>query len=590
MNQLGFRESTRSGLSFGTDDLVTPDTKIKILAEAEKKVLKLRKHYERGVITGNERYNQVLDAWTHAREEITNEMMTAMQHDDRGGSGYVNPVFLMSKSGARGGIEQIRQLAGMRGLMAKPTGEIIETPIKANFREGLTVLEYFSSTHGARKGLADTALKTADSGYLTRKLADVAQNVVITKHDCGTTQGSTKGVIYRGEKVEVRLADAIKGRVSRQNIVNPITDEFIVREGELITAEIARRVEQMGLEKIQVRSPMTCDATLGICRLCYGMDMSTGALVEEGMAVGIIAAQSIGEPGTQLTMRTFHIGGSVDTTIEENETLCTKDGVVKFARVRAVRNQEGQNIVLARNAEVAVLDHKGRELEKFVIPNGAVLQVEEDQEVKANSVLCTWDPHSIPILAEVSGKVRYEDIVEGETIKIEREKGGKTRRLIIDHKGDFHPQIVLEDADGKPLDVYYLPEKAVIEVEEGASVKAGSPVAKMPREATGVSDITGGLPRITEIFEARKPKDPAVMAEIDGVVELLKEKKRGKRTIVVRSESGIEREALGAARQAFPGSLWRHCEVGTCPGRRPLGAARYSSHFRRRGGTAISAA
>ena len=294
MNQLGFRESTRSGLSFATDDLVTPDSKERIIGEAEKEVLKFRKHFDRGVITEQERYNKVLETWTHAREQITKNMMQAMEHDDRGGTGYVNPVFLMAHSGARGGVEQIRQLAGMRGLMAKPTGEIIETPIKANFREGLTVLEYFSSTHGARKGLADTALKTADSGYLTRKLADVAQNVVITAADCGTTRGITKGVIYRGEQVEVRLATAITGRVSRHNIMNPVTDELIVKENDLITVERARKIEEMGLEKIQVRSPMTCDASLGVCQGCYGMDMSTGAMVEEGMAVGIIAAQSIG--------------------------------------------------------------------------------------------------------------------------------------------------------------------------------------------------------------------------------------------------------------------------------------------------------
>ncbi len=325
MNKIGFQQSTLSGLSFATDDLVTPSTKTKHIAEADKQVLKYKKLYDRGVITEQERYNQVLDTWTHARERITAEMMDAMKSDERV-EGYVNPVYLMAHSGARGGIEQIRQLAGMRGLMAKPTGEIIETPIKANFREGLTVLEYFSSTHGARKGLADTALKTADSGYLTRKLADVAQNVVVTVHDCGTTQGVTKGVIYRGEKVEVRLAEAINGRVSRQNIVNLVDDEIIVRENELITPEIGRKIEELGLERIQVRSPMTCEASLGVCRLCYGMDLSTGTLVEEGMAVGIIGAQSIGEPGTQLTMRTFHIGGTVNTSVEESETLAKRGG------------------------------------------------------------------------------------------------------------------------------------------------------------------------------------------------------------------------------------------------------------------------
>jgi DNA-directed RNA polymerase subunit beta' len=562
MNQLGFRESTRSGLSFATDDLVTPLSKTRILADAEKTVLKFRKLYERGVITELERYNQVLDAWTHAREQITTEMMQAMETDDRGGNGYVNPVFLMAHSGARGGIEQIRQLAGMRGLMAKPTGEIIETPIKANFREGLTVLEYFSSTHGARKGLADTALKTADSGYLTRKLADVAQNVVVTQHDCGTTQGITKGVIYRGEKVEVKLSAAVVGRVSRQNIVNPVTDEVIVRESELITPEIARRIEEMGLEKIQVRSPMTCDAGLGVCRLCYGMDLSTGSLVEEGMAVGIIAAQSIGEPGTQLTMRTFHIGGVAGTHVEDHDIKCKKEGIVRFTRMRFVTTDEGNDIVLTRNAEMSLLDAKGRELEKYEIPTGAMLKVKDGQVVKSGTVLCQWDPHSIPILAEVSGKVRYEDMVEGETLRIEKDASGHVRRMIMDHKGELHPQVVLEDADGKPLDVYYLPERAHIEVAEGQFVSAGSVLAKTPREASGITDITGGLPRVTEIFEARKPKEQAVMAEIDGTVEILGEKRRGKRTIIVRSESGIEREHLVPHGKRFLVHAGDHVKAG----------------------------
>ena len=375
MNQLGFREATRSGLSFATDDLITPEAKSRIIAAAEKEVLRKNKLYQRGIITEGERYNQVLDAWTHAREQITTEMMSALENDFRQG-GYVNPIFLMAHSGARGGVEQMRQLGGMRGLMAKPSGKIIETPIKANFREGLTVLEYFSSTHGARKGLADTALKTADSGYLTRKLADVAQNVVITMDDCGTTQGITKGIIYRGEKVEVSLADSIRGRVSRTNIVNPITDEVIVSENELVTADIARKIEELGLEKIQVRSPMTCDAPLGICRRCYGMDLSTGSLVEEGMAVGIIAAQSIGEPGTQLTMRTFHIGGVGQHDVEESDIKAKRGGIVKYTRLKVVTTDEGQKIVLARNGEVSLVDEKGRELEKYEVPAGAILKVE----------------------------------------------------------------------------------------------------------------------------------------------------------------------------------------------------------------------
>ncbi|HEX4130623.1 MAG TPA: DNA-directed RNA polymerase subunit beta' [Pirellulales bacterium] len=543
MNRFGFRSATRSGLSFATDDLITPPSKGRIIGDAEKTVLKFQKLYQRGVITEVERYNQVLDAWTHARERITTEMMAELESDTRF-AGYVNPIYLMAHSGARGGVEQIRQLAGMRGLMAKPSGKIIETPIKANFREGLSVLEYFSSTHGARKGLADTALKTADSGYLTRKLADVAQNVVITQHDCGTTQGITKGVIYRGEKVEVRLSDSIRGRVSRANIVNPITDEVIVKENDLITTAVARRIEDLGLEKIQVRSPMTCDASLGVCRCCYGMDLSTGSLVEEGMAVGIIAAQSIGEPGTQLTMRTFHIGGVGQRAVEDKESRAKKGGLVKFTRLKVVRNDEGHLVVLTRNGEISLLDPKGRELEKYDVPAGAILRVSENQEVQPGAVLCEWDPHSIPILAEVGGRVRYEDVIENETMRSEKDPSGHVRKVIIEHKGDLHPQVIIEDESGKILEFVYLPEKANIEVIEGEQITAGKLLAKTPREVAGTQDITGGLPRVTEIFEARKPKDPAVIAEIDGTVELLGEKRRGKRTIIVRSESGIEREHL----------------------------------------------
>jgi DNA-directed RNA polymerase subunit beta' len=556
LKSLGFKRSTLAALSFGITDIRTPESKATILDEGQKKADKIEKNYRMGAITDQERYAQLLDIWAHCRKLVTDDLMAALENDHRDNEGrpvppktpgtlrYLNPISMMEKSKARGSVDQIRQLGGMRGLMAKPSGEIIETPIKANFREGLSVLEYFSSTHGARKGLADTALKTADSGYLTRKLADVAQNVVVTMHDCGTTQGITKGVIYRGEKVEVKLSAAITGRVSRQSIVNPITDEIIVRESELITPEIARKIEELGLERIQVRSAMTCEAPLGVCRSCYGMDLSTGAMVEDGMAVGIIAAQSIGEPGTQLTMRTFHIGGTVSTTVEESETKAKKDGIVKFTRMRFVANEEGKNVVLTRNGEISLLDAKGRELEKYEVPNGAILMVNENQEIKAGTVLCQWDPHSIPILSEVAGKVRYEDVVEGETLRLEKDPSGHMRRLIMEHKGELHPQIVLEDAEGKPLDVYYLPERAHIVVDEGKLVSAGTVLGKTPREAAGITDITGGLPRVTEIFEARKPKDPAVMAEIDGVVEILQEKRRGKRTIIIRSESGIEREHL----------------------------------------------
>jgi DNA-directed RNA polymerase subunit beta' len=542
MKTCGFRASTASGLSFGASDLKTAPNKEKVIGDSEKEVLKLMKNFQRGRITDQERYNKVLDIWTQAREEITKGMMEQLEHDVRDEGRYVNPIYLMAHSGARGGVGQIQQLAGMRGLMAKPSGEIIETPIKSNFREGLTVLEYFSSTHGARKGLADTALKTADSGYLTRKLADVCQNMVVTKRDCGTTKGLTRGVVYRGEKVEVGLADSIRGRVSRTNIVNAITDEIVVREDELITVEKARKIEAMGLERIQVRSPLTCDSPLGMCQLCYGMDLSTGDLVERGLAVGIIAAQSIGEPGTQLTMRTFHIGGVALMDMEQNELLAKRGGQIRFARIRCVTNSDGQQVVLGRNGEISIVDSKGREVEKQTVPNGAVLQVAEKQAVKKGEVLCSWDPHSIPILAQVGGKVRLDDCVEGQTVRSERDSSGNLRRTITEHRGGLHPQVIMEDGAGKILDFYYLPEGAEIEVTDGEQLPAGAAVARTPRESGGTQDITGGLPRVTELFEARSPKDPAVVAEIDGEVELLAEKKRGKRVVVVRGQDGTEFE------------------------------------------------
>jgi DNA-directed RNA polymerase subunit beta' len=531
MKELGFRESTRSGLSFATDDLRTPANKEPVLREAEKEVEKIQKQYQRGIITDLERYNKVIDYWTHARDLITKQMMYDLKNDIREGKPYLNPIFLMAHSGARGGVEQIRQLAGMRGLMAKPSGQIIETPIKANFREGLSVLEYFSSTHGARKGLADTALKTADSGYLTRKLADVAQNVVITMHDCGTTQGVTKGVVYKGEEIERALSETIRGRVSR-NTMNTVNGEVIVHENEMITWEQARKIEKLGVDKIMVRSPMTCQAALGVCRSCYGMDLATGALVEEGMAVGIIAAQSIGEPGTQLTMRTFHIGGVAKKSVEDAEHKARKAGTIKLERINAVVNDQGLRVALTRNGEVQVLGPKGVVLETFPVPNGAELKVEEGQQVTPSTILCKWDPHMTPILCEVGGRVKFEDIEEGETLRKEKDAGGSERYVIMEHKGDRHPQIVIEDDRGQSLMFHYLPEKAYLEVRPGQQVVAGSLLAKTPREQGGTQDITGGLPRVTEIFEARRPREPAVMAEENGIIKL-GEKKRGKRSILV---------------------------------------------------------
>jgi DNA-directed RNA polymerase subunit beta' len=550
MKDIGFRESTRSGLSFSTDDLRTPPDKVHVIHEAEKEVDKVQKQYMRGIITGPERYNRVIDIWTEARDKITKEMMNDLKHDIRGGVPYLNPIYLMAHSGARGGVEQIRQLAGMRGLMAKPSGQIIETPIKANFREGLSVLEYFSSTHGARKGLADTALKTADSGYLTRKLADVAQNVVITMHDCGTDQGVTKAPIYKGEEVERSLSETIRGRVNRHTILDP-NGKPIVSENEMISWEQARAIEKLGIDKIVVRSPMTCEATLGVCRLCYGMDLATGALVEEGMAVGIIAAQSIGEPGTQLTMRTFHIGGTVKRDVKESELKSRKQGVVKLVRITDVTNAQGQTIALTRNGQIHILNEKGdRILEEFSVPNGSELFVKDGQKVAPGTRLVKWDPHRIPIIAERGGRIRFEDIVEGETLRFDKDLvSGAERWSIMEHKGDLHPQIIIVDEQGQSLEVHYIPEKAHLDIREGEVVTAGTMLARTPREAGGNQDITGGLPRVTEIFEARRPRDPAVMAEIAGRVRL-GEKRKGKRTIIVEAlddagkPTGEEREHL----------------------------------------------
>jgi len=544
IKDLGFKRATLAGLSFSMQDLRLPSRKDQILQATQRQVDRIQSFYQKGVITDGERYNQIIDAWTHARELVGEELMKELREDVRDGKPYLNPIYLMAASGARGSVDQIRQLAGMRGLMAKPSGKIIETPIKANFREGLSVLEYFSSTHGARKGLADTALKTADSGYLTRKLADVAQNVVVTEHDCGTLNGITKSVIYKGDKVEVSLAQSITGRVARDTVVNLVTDEVVVRENEMITEEQAKKIEALGYEKIRVRSPLTCDSPLGVCAKCYGMDRSTGRLVEEGMAVGIIAAQSIGEPGTQLTMRTFHIGGTASRALEESDIRARTRGILKYRNIRWVENERGQRVVINRNGEVLLVDKKGRELERHLVPSGAVLLRGEEEVLNTGDIIVQWDPHMIPILAEMAGVVRFEDIEEGRSMREEVDPNtGFKRRIIIEHKGDLHPQIVVEDKNGNILGAYTIPEKAHIEVEPGQEIRPGTLLAKTPREITGTQDITGGLPRVTELFEARRPKDPAVMSEIDGIVSL-GEKRRGKRTIIVENESGMRVEHL----------------------------------------------
>jgi DNA-directed RNA polymerase subunit beta' len=563
MKQLGFKRSTLAALSFGITDIRSPDSKATILDAGQKKADAIEKAYRQGAITDQERYAQLIDLWGHARKQVTDDLMEALANDYRDAEGkpvparttgtlkYLNPINMMATSKARGSVDQMRQLGGMRGLMAKPSGEIIETPIKANFREGLSVLEYFSSTHGARKGLADTALKTADSGYLTRKLADVAQNVIINEIDCGTVNGVTKTTIYKGETVEVELKDMIVGRTARDTIRNPINDETIVHETQTITNDIADKLKELKLESIRVRSPLTCESTRGICARCYGVDMSTNQLVEEGLAVGIIAAQSIGEPGTQLTMRTFHTGGVATGSLIENDIKTIAGGTVQHRDINAVpvKDAEGNSrmVALKRNGEIAILNPRGLEMEKYKVPYGATVLVADGEKVKPRQQLLMWDPHITPILAEKGGIVRYEDIEEGETARLEEERkgagsSGEAKLVVIEHKGERHPRITIEGSDGKILDFHYLPAKARIEVPNNQKVAAGQLIARQPKESAGTMDITGGLPRVTEIFEARKPKDPAVLAEISGTIEIRSEKRRGKMTIIVRSETGMERE------------------------------------------------
>ena len=563
LKTLGFKRSTLSGMSFGITDIRSPDSRETILDEGQKKADKIEKNFRMGAITDQERKAQLIDLWGHARKQVTDDLMTGLQSDYRDESGrplhkedakakgvlrYLNPIAMMAVSGARGNVDQIRQLGGMRGLMAKPSGEIIETPIKSNFREGLSVLEYFSSTHGARKGLADTALKTADSGYLTRKLADVAQNVIVSLRDCGTLNGISKSTIYKGETVEVELKELIVGRTARDTIRNPITDETIIAENQSVTPEIADKLKELKIETVRVRSPLTCESPRGICARCYGVDMSTNQLVEEGLAVGIIAAQSIGEPGTQLTMRTFHTGGVATGSLVESDIKAVMAGTVEHRDVSAVtiKDIDGtvRTVALKRNGEVAIVDAKGRELEKYKVPYGATVMVGHGEKVKAKQQLVVWDPHISPILAEKSGAVKYEDIEPGETVRLEEEKkgSGEAKLVVIEHKGERHPRLTIVGDDGKILDFHYLPAKARIEIKDGDQVVAGQLIARLPKEAGGTMDITGGLPRVTEIFEARKPKDPATLAEISGTVEIRSEKRRGKMTIMVKNETGMERE------------------------------------------------
>ena len=530
---IGFENGTLGGISIGIDDLQVPVEKQAVLKDSKEKVAKVEEQYRHGVITDSERKSKIIDIWTHTTDEISDLLFKGMDS--------FNPIFMMADSGARGSRLQVRQLAGMRGLMAKPSGEIIESPITANFREGLNVLEYFISTHGARKGLADTALKTADAGYLTRRLVDVAQEVIVAENDCGTLNGITVSAIIEGDEEVVSLKDRIVGRVALDNIVDIITDEVIVAAGEEIPGKKADMIEKLGIEKIRIRSVLTCESGRGVCTKCYGRNLATGRMAELGEAVGVVAAQSIGEPGTQLTMRTFHIGGTASRKVEQSFIKAKNKGILKYHNLRTVSKNK-EFIVLNRNGFLSINDKQGRELERFPVPQGAFINVADGGELIKDAVFIHWDPYTLPVLTEVSGTVKYEDLKENISIKEELNPVTKlTERVVVEHKQEFHPQIVILDEAKEVAGIYPIPIGAHIMVKDGQAVGGGDLLAKIPRMVVKTRDITGGLPRVAELFEARRPKDPAIISEIDGFVEF-GETKKGQRVIIVKSTTGMQRE------------------------------------------------
>jgi DNA-directed RNA polymerase subunit beta' len=547
LKDIGYRYSTEGGLSISIDAMIIPEKKWEILKKAEDSVTEISRQYTEGLITQGEKYNKVVDIWARATDDVANEMMEAIKsapspsgHEAPG----FNPIFMMADSGARGSKDQMRQLAGMRGLMAKPSGEIIETPIQANFREGLSVLQYFISTHGARKGLADTALKTANSGYLTRRLADVAQDCVITEVDCGTPMGIEVEPLMEGGEIIQRLGERILGRHAVEDILDPFSDEVIVRAGREIDESGVERIEDAGLTSVKIRSVLTCRTRFGVCACCYGRDLAHGRMVEKGQAIGILAAQSIGEPGTQLTMRTFHIGGTASRRVEQADIRARVEGTVKFLNLNAVVNSEGNQVVMnRRGGEFAIIDERGRERERFPVIFGAHLLVKDGQMVKPGDLLAQWDPFTTPIITEVGGKVKFGDIMPGKTVqeKVDPVTGKSSHTIIESKLADVRPRISIKDEAGKTAKLqsqsglarYILPTDAILLVEEGDAVHAGDIVAKLPRATTKTKDITGGLPRVAELFEVRKPKDTAILSEIDGYVSISKGSKKGKQKITV---------------------------------------------------------
>ncbi len=559
LKDIGYQYSTRGGLSISIDAMIIPSAKWDILESAEKQVEEISRQYIEGLITQGEKYNKVVDIWAKATDDVADEMMKSMRMApatdidgnavlDENGKPVIeesfNPIFMMADSGARGSKDQMRQLAGMRGLMAKPSGEIIETPISANFREGLSVLQYFISTHGARKGLADTALKTANSGYLTRRLADVAQDCIVTEEDCGTLLGVEVESLMEGGEVIQRLEERILGRVAAEDIHDPFTDEVIIKAGGDLDEDAVKAIEDAGITSVKIRSVLTCKSVQGVCAKCYGRDLSHGEKVEIGQAVGILAAQSIGEPGTQLTMRTFHIGGTARRRVEQADIRARAEGKVKFVNLNVVEKDGNIFVVMnRRGGEIAIVSDTGREREKFPVIYGAHIEVKDGEEVKAGDLLVTWDPFTTPIISEVDGTVKFGDVISGKTMqeKVDPVTGKSSRTIIESKSGEERPRISIKDPDGKTASLpgqqgmarYLLPTHAILLIEEGDEVKAGDVIAKLPRATTKTKDITGGLPRVAELFEVRKPKETALLSEIDGYVSISKATKKGKQRVTI---------------------------------------------------------
>ena len=550
LKNLGYEHATRSGMSIGLSDMIIPKGKSEMVAKARAEIEEIEEKYRKGLITEGERYNMIIDIWTDTNDKLTNKLFEVLEENDdpknERSREELNPVYSMVDSGARGSRQQIRQLAGMRGLMAKPSGEIIERPILSNFREGLSVLEYFISTHGARKGLADTALKTADSGYLTRKLVDVSHDIIITEEDCNTLNGIEIGAITEGDEELVSLGVRILGRTAAEDICDPHEpDTIIVAAGELIDKYSAQKVESAGVEKVIIRSVLTCESRKGVCALCYGLNLATGKMAQLGQPVGIIAAQSIGEPGTQLTMRTFHIGGTASSVFKQPRIISKSNGIVKYDNIRSVKVDEN-NIILNKNGNIIIVDEEGRELERYAMMIGAQVSVDDGGVVNSGDVFVEWDPYSVPILSEHEGKVEFIDFTEGATVekKID-EATGVEGLVVMEHKEDLHPQIVIRDPKDKDkVGFYSIPAGAQVMIKKNDMVKKGFALARTPRKTVRTKDITGGLPRVAELVEARTPKDAAEIAKIEGVVELGGIVK-GKRKVLVRDTvTGAEEEHL----------------------------------------------